>query len=117
MLGQFITHLNHAKKILKWVTSCQAMLKMLELYQTSMYKKQLKKYKHQHHVLQELKEVTRLLVNELPIPVKYQNHKLTGEHSGIMELHLKPDDLLMYVKIVGKSITLFAIGSHADLFG
>ena len=86
---------------------------MLDLYQTSEYKKQLKKYKHRHDVLPELKEVIRLLVNELPIPVKYKNHKLTGNHKGIMELHLKPDDLLMYVKVAGESVTLVAIGNHS----
>jgi mRNA interferase YafQ len=88
---------------------------MLKLLQTSTYKKQLKKYKHKHDVLKELKEVTRLLVEELPIPRKYNNHKLTGNYKGIMELHLKPDDLLMYVKVDGASITLVAIGSHAEL--
>jgi mRNA interferase YafQ len=88
---------------------------MLELLQTSTYKKQLKKYKHKNEVLKELKEVTRLLVNELPIPLKYKNHKLTGEYKGVMELHLKPDDLLMYIKVSGKSVTLIAIGSHAEL--
>ena len=88
---------------------------MLDLYQTSSYKRQVKRYKHKHEILEELKEVIRLLVNELPIPAKYQNHKLMGKYKGIMELHLKPDDLLMYIKIEGQSITLVAIGNHADL--
>lgn len=57
------------------------------------------------------------MINELPIPQKYRNHKLTGNYEGVMELHLKSDDLLMYVKIENISITLVAIGSHADLFG
>jgi mRNA-degrading endonuclease YafQ of YafQ-DinJ toxin-antitoxin module len=35
----------------------------------------------------------------------------------MMELHLRPDDLLVYFKIEKESITLVAIGSHADLFG
>lgn len=35
----------------------------------------------------------------------------------MMELHLSPDDLLIYFKIDNESITLVAIGSHAELFG
>lgn len=89
---------------------------MLELLQTSTYKKHLKKYKHKKEILQELANIVELLVNELPIPIKYKNHKLTGDYNGIMELHIKPDDLLMYIKVENKSITLIAIGSHSELF-
>jgi mRNA-degrading endonuclease YafQ of YafQ-DinJ toxin-antitoxin module len=35
----------------------------------------------------------------------------------MLEVHLKPDDLLIYLKIEKESITLVAIGSHAELFG
>ena len=55
-------------------------------------------------------------MNEKPIPIKYKNHKLSGNYSNIMELHLKPDDLLLYIKIENKNITLIGIGGHADLF-
>jgi mRNA-degrading endonuclease YafQ of YafQ-DinJ toxin-antitoxin module len=34
----------------------------------------------------------------------------------MLELHLRPDDLLIYLKIERKSITLVAVGSHAELF-
>lgn len=89
---------------------------MLELIQTSTYKKHLKKYKHQKEILKELAKVVDILVNEQHIPIKYKNHKLTGNYEGMMELHLRPDDLLVYFKIEKKSITLIAIGSHAQLF-
>lgn len=89
---------------------------MLELIQTATYKRHLKKYKHKKEILQELADIVDLLVNELPIPKKYNNHKLTGNYNGIMELHIKPDDLLMYIKVEKKSITLIAIGSHSELF-
>tara|TARA_B110000503_G_scaffold128830_1_gene200415 strand:+ start:1715 stop:1984 length:270 start_codon:yes stop_codon:yes gene_type:complete len=89
---------------------------MLDLIQTSTYKKQLKKYKHNKNVLDELFKIVEILVNEKPIPIKYKNHKLSGNYSNIMELHLKPDDLLLYIKIENKNITLIGIGGHADLF-
>lgn len=89
---------------------------MLELIQTATYKKNLKKYKHNKQVLQELEEVIDLLVNEKTLPLKYRNHKLTGNYVGMLELHLKPDDLLIYVKIENHSIMLISIGSHSELF-
>lgn len=90
---------------------------MLELFYKPQFKKCLKKYKHNKSVLHELEVVIDLLTNEKPLPPKYHNHKLTGNYSGMMELHLRPDDLLIYLKIENQSITFFAIGSHADLFG
>lgn len=90
---------------------------MLKLIQTATFKKNFKKYKHNKPVLQEFMTVIELLINEQPLPVKYHNHRLTGNYTGMMELHLKPDDLLVYIKVEGDSITLMAIGSHADLFG
>jgi mRNA interferase YafQ len=68
-------------------------------------------------VLEELNLVIDLLINEKSLPGKYRNHRLTGNYSGMMELHLRPDDLLVYFKVEKESITLVAIGSHADLFG
>ena len=57
------------------------------------------------------------MINGLPIPEKCRNYKLTGNYSGMMELHLKPDDLLVYVQVEGNNIALVVIGSYADLFG
>ncbi len=89
---------------------------MLELYQKPIFKKQLKKYKHNKPVMQELDKIVKILVFEQDIPEKYKNHKLVGNYVGMMELHLRPDDLLVYVKVENKSITLVAIGSHSELF-
>jgi mRNA interferase YafQ len=90
---------------------------MLELLYKPSFKKAMKKYKHDKAVLQELNLVIDLLTNEKLLPEKYRNHRLTGNYAGMMELHLRPDDLLVYFKIEKESITLVAIGSHADLFG
>ena len=40
-----------------------------------------------------------------------------GNYTGMMELHLRPDDLLIYIKVEKASITLIAIGTHSQLFG
>jgi len=90
---------------------------MLELSQTKTFKKCLKKYKHNKSVLEELKKVVDILVHERPIPAKYLDHEFTNNHKGIRELHLKPDDLLLYIKQIDrKRIVLMAIGSHSKIF-
>ena len=66
--------------------------------------------------MRELAVVVDMLIHEQPIPERYKNHKLTGDYAGMMELHLRPDDLLVYIK-VKEGITLVALGSHAELFG
>lgn len=43
--------------------------------------------------MQELDKVIDLLVHEQVLPEKYRNHKLMGSYNGMMELHLKPDDM------------------------
>jgi len=89
---------------------------MLKLEQTKTFKKCLKKYRHKKTVLEELKKVVELLVNNKLIPPKYHDHELKGDHKGIRELHLKPDELLLYIKVRQERITLMALGSHSEIF-
>ena len=89
---------------------------MLKLEQTKTFKKCLKKYRHKKTVLEELKKVVELLVSNKPIPAKYRDHELKGNHQGIRELHLKPDELLLYIKIYPEKIILMALGSHSEIF-
>lgn len=89
---------------------------MLHLQRTKTFKKCLKKYRHKKAVFEELKNIVNLLVHEKPIPAKYLDHELKGNHKGIRELHLKPDDLLLYIKIEHQKIILVALGSHSDIF-
>ena len=89
---------------------------MLKLEQTKTFKKCLKKYRHKTVVLEELKKIVGLLINETAIPVKYCDHELKGNHQGIRELHLKPDELLLYVKLNQEKIVLMALGSHSEIF-
>ena len=89
---------------------------MLKLKEKRSFKKKIKKYKHNDEVLTELETVTNILINDEKLPIKYKDHELKGKFKGIRELHLKTDDLLMYVKLDKISITLVAIGSHSELF-
>ena len=89
---------------------------MLILQQTKTFKKCLKKYRSNKAVIAELKKVTELLIIEEILPTKYRDHELKGNYKGIRELHLKPDALLLYIKIEQKKLILMAIGNHANLF-
>ena len=89
---------------------------MLAIEQTKTFKKCLKKYQHKKDVLVELKVVVDLLVREKIVPLKYRDHELKGNYKGVRELHLKPDALLLYVKVKQKKIILMALGSHSDIF-
>lgn len=89
---------------------------MLKIEQTNTFKKCLKKYRHKKPVLEELKKVVQLLVNNKSLPTKYRDHELKGNHKGIRELHLKPDELLLYIKIHQEKIILMALGSHSEIF-
>lgn len=89
---------------------------MLTLEQTRTFKQCLKKYHHKKEVLEELKKVVELLVNSKSIPAKYLDHELKGNHKDIRELHLKPDALLLYIKVHQEKIILMALGSHSEIF-
>lgn len=92
---------------------------MLRIFESKSFKKDLKKYAFKSNVLKELEIVLEILAAGKPIPAKYKNHYLHGKfgmYTRVQELHLKPDDLLVYFTIENESITLLAIGSHADLF-
>ena len=88
----------------------------LKLEQTRVFKKCLKKYRHKTTVLEELKKIVELLVTNKSIPAKYRDHELTGKYKGVRELHLKPDELLLYVKQDKEKIILMAMGSHSEIF-
>jgi mRNA interferase YafQ len=64
-----------------------------------------------------LVEVLALLLADLNLPGKYQDHKLTGEWEGSRECHVKPNLLLIYEKPDEDTLKLVRLGSHAELFG
>lgn len=88
----------------------------MEIIKTKRYRKDIKKYNGNQSVIDELEKVLMLLIENKLLPAKYRDHALKGKYKGIRELHLKPDDLLMYIKVENESLTLLAIGSHSKLF-
>lgn len=90
---------------------------MRNLRKKKSFRKTFKKYQNNIKVLQELEKVIEILALDKNLPEKYRDHELTGNFKGIRELHLFPDDLLMYYKVEENELVLVAIGSHSELFG
>jgi mRNA interferase YafQ len=60
--------------------------------------------------------VAELLVNNLPIPPKYRDHKLHGNLSEFRSLHIKPDWVLVY-KSDSETVYFEDTGTHSDIYG
>ena len=88
---------------------------MLELERSNVFKRDIKQVRSQGKKFDLLNEVVNLLLNQESLPLRYCNHKLTGNYNGYMELHIQPDWLLIY-KIDHKILFLARTGSHSDLF-
>ena len=65
----------------------------------------------------ELPVILSLLVNDIPLPEKYKDHKLTGEWERSRECHIRGDLLLIYEKPDDGILYLARLGSHSELFG
>lgn len=61
-------------------------------------------------------QVSDCLLNNKPMPEKYQDHALTGNWQGFRDCHLKPDLVLIY-RIVDNEIELHRLNSHSEIFG
>jgi mRNA interferase YafQ len=81
------------------------------------FKKDLRRYKHDRAVLEELEKVLNILAKGEKLPEKNSNHRLQGEFKECFECHLKPDILLIYqIEQSEVIVLLLKIGSHANLF-
>lgn len=90
---------------------------MLDLKYSSHFKRDLKSLTKNKDLLLELENILDILISEQKLPVKNKNHQLKGEFKECFECHIKPDVLLIYKKDKKeKTINLFRIGSHSNLF-
>ena len=78
------------------------------------FKKDMKNFKHDNRVKNELSVVLDMLINDKEIPDKYKQHPLTGDMKGYFDIHVLPDVILIYGFSDGK-VQLGRIGNHAKL--
>lgn len=89
---------------------------MKTLRYTGQFKKDLKRFLNQPKKLAELNAVLQMLRDEIALPEKYQQHKLTGNYNGCLECHIEGDFLLIWVDEQSGTISLLRLGSHSELF-
>lgn len=88
---------------------------MTQIFQTSQFKKDLKRTKKRGKDLQKLKQIIEWVISGNPLPEKYRDHALTGNWSGSRDCHIEPDWILIY-RINDNSLYLERTGTHSDLF-
>ncbi|MDR1916610.1 MAG: type II toxin-antitoxin system YafQ family toxin [Synergistaceae bacterium] len=64
----------------------------------------------------ELPVVVAALAADAPLPPKYCDHLLEGEWRDHGECHIKPDFLLIYLKLGEDQLHLVRLGPHSELF-
>jgi mRNA interferase YafQ len=91
---------------------------MREIVRTTQFKRDFKKVSRSgRYAVSDFLEVVDMLARDVPLPIKYCDHALSGEWSGFRECHIKPDWLLIYEKPKGKLVLILArTGSHSELF-
>lgn len=90
---------------------------MLKATPTTRFKKDLKKFKHQIKVIQDLNEILHMLIQKQPLQKKHVDHPLDGNWKGSRECHVNPDILLIYrVDEDANQLFLERFGSHSELF-
>jgi len=88
---------------------------MKALVYTGQFKRDYKLAQKRGKNILLLKEVVGELALGNDLPLKNQDHSLTGNYKGCRECHIEPDWLLVY-ETTDIEITLIRTGSHSDLF-
>ena len=88
---------------------------MRNVYPSTRYKKDLKKYAKQSDKMESLLEIIDKLKNEEPIPKNFKPHILKGDYKGCWECHIEDDFLLIWID--DNYVELLRLGTHSELFG
>ena len=87
----------------------------MKIIQTNQFKKDLKKQLKRGKDRNKLFDFLECLVGKDEIPLRYNDHPLSGNWAGRRDAHLEPDWILIY-KIDAESVVLERTGTHSDLF-
>ena len=78
------------------------------------FKRDVRKAEKRGKDLAKLRRLLTLLIEEKPLPERYQDHPLKGQWANYRDAHIEPDWLLIY-RIDGAELHLVRTGTHADL--
>ncbi len=91
---------------------------MLDIVQTSKFKKDYKRLKKQGKNMDLLKPVVNTLQNQEPLDDSYRDHPLKGNLSGFRECHIEGDWVLVYrINQSELILTLVRTGDHRNALG
>jgi mRNA interferase YafQ len=84
---------------------------------TKQFKKDFKRCDKRGLPLAELETVMKTLMAGKTLAERHRDHTLTGEYKGFGECHVRPDWLLIYLKVPEERVIRFVrTGTHSDLF-
>jgi mRNA interferase YafQ len=86
-----------------------------KVYQTTAFKKDLKRQKKRSKELSKLEAVVKLIIGGEPLADHFRDHALTGNWADSRDCHIEPDWLLIY-RVADNCLYLERTGSHSDLF-
>jgi mRNA interferase YafQ len=90
---------------------------MLDYEITGPFDKDRKLMEKRRKNIQKLRDVMRMLIQEIPLLPKHEHHPLHGKYKGKMECHVEPDWILIYrIDKENHRIIFYRTGSHSDLF-
>jgi mRNA interferase YafQ len=81
------------------------------------FNKDRKLMEKRHKKIYKLRDVMSMIIQEIPLLPKHENHPLHGEYEGWWECHVEPNWLLIYrVDKEKRRVIFHRTGSHSDLF-
>ncbi|HUF09812.1 MAG TPA: type II toxin-antitoxin system YafQ family toxin [Rhodothermales bacterium] len=88
---------------------------MRSIRRTTQFKRDVRRLKRRSKDLDKLKRVIELLLSDDALPERLHDHELTGQWTGVRDLHIESDWLLLYQR-TDDELVLIRSGAHADLF-
>jgi mRNA interferase YafQ len=88
-----------------------------KIIETSKFKQDLKRCVKRGYNKKLLAEVIEIISCGIPLPAKYNAHKLKGKYKGCWECHISPDWLLIWQQRDKELILILTdTGTHSDLY-
>ena len=90
---------------------------MLKPIYKNVFKKELKLMGKRGLNLGKLGKITKMIINEQPLPPKHEDHPIHGKWEGCRDCHIQGDWVLVYeIDEAARTVTFHHTGSHSDLF-
>jgi len=88
---------------------------MKAIYETSHFRKDIKKVRKRGKQIEKLKVIVGRIANGEPLDPRHRDQALIGPLKGSRDCHIEGDWLLIY-RTDGESLFLERTGSHSELF-